>query len=66
MEIKRTTKVRAEYTIEELKKFFSVELDAPIDKMKISKRVRYEDYQYSNTESESIEYFDGIIVEFEE
>lgn len=66
MEVKRITKVRAEYTIEDLKKLFSVELDAPIEKMVISKKVRYEDYQYSNTESESIEYFDGIIVEFEE
>jgi hypothetical protein len=66
MDIKKTTKVKAEYTINDLKKLFSVELDAPIDKIKISKRVRYEEYQYSNTESDSIEHFDGLIVEFEE
>lgn len=66
MEVKKTTKVKAEYTIEDLQKLFSIELNAPIDKIKISKRVRYEDHQYSNLESESVEYFDGLIVEFED
>jgi hypothetical protein len=34
MEINKTTKVKAEYTIDDLKKLFSVELDAPIDRIK--------------------------------
>jgi hypothetical protein len=66
MEINKTTKVKVEYTINDLKELFSAELNAPIDKMKISKRVRYKEYQYNNTESESIEYFNGLIVDFEE
>lgn len=62
MEVKTTTKTVRTYSLEDLEALFRQQLDIYDGTISITTKTRSEEYMISNTESDSIEYFDGLIV----